>query len=79
MVIYPNPSFDGRVQIVFEDAGSSRHVVVSDMNGRIVRQMNNVNSSSVVLDGLNAGLYTARVINQATGESTIQKFVIQQK
>jgi hypothetical protein len=79
MVIYPNPSFDGRVQIVFEDAGSSRHVVVSDMNGRIVRQMNNVNSSSVVVDGLNAGLYTARVINQATGESTLQKFVIQQK
>lgn len=79
MVIYPNPSFDGRVQIVFEDAGSNRHVVVSDMNGRIVRQLNNVNSSSVVVDGLNAGLYTARVINQATGESTLQKFVIQQK
>jgi hypothetical protein len=79
LVIYPNPSFDGRVQLVFEDASSTRHIVISDMNGRIVRQVSNVLNSSMTVDGLNAGLYTARVINQATGESTIQKFVIQQK
>jgi len=36
-------------------------------------------NSSITVDGLNAGLYTARVIDQSTGESTLQKFVIQQK
>ena len=79
LVIYPNPSMDGRVQLVFEDANSARHIVISDMNGRIVRQVSNVLNSSLSIDGLNVGLYTARVINQATGESTLQKFVIQQK
>lgn len=79
LVIYPNPSVDGRVQLVFEDANSSRHIVISDMSGRIIRQFSNVLNSSMGIDGLNPGLYTARVINQATGESTLQKFVIQQK
>lgn len=79
LVIYPNPSVDGRVQLVFEDANNSRHIVISDLSGRIVRQINNVLNSSLSIDGLNAGVYTARVINQATGESVLQKFVIQQK
>jgi hypothetical protein len=79
VVIYPNPSFDGRVQVVFADGASTRHVVISDMSGRIVRQLNGVINSSITVDGLNAGLYTARVIDQSTGESTLQKFVIQQK
>ena len=79
LVIYPNPSMDGRLQLVFEDANSTRHIVIIDMNGRIVRQLSNVSNSSISIDGLNVGLYTARVINQATGESTLQKFVIQQK
>lgn len=79
LVIYPNPSTDGRVQMVFEDANSARHIVISDMSGRIVRQYSNVLNSSMTIDGLSSGLFTARVINQATGESTLQKFVIQQK
>lgn len=79
LVIYPNPSFDGRVQVVFEDANMARHLVITDMGGRIVRQFNNVNGSSLVVDGLTPGLYTARVIDRASGESIIQKFVVQQK
>lgn len=79
LVIYPNPSFDGRVQVVFQDAIAVRHLVITDMGGRIVRQFNNINTSSVTVDRLTAGLYTARVIDQTTGESILQKFVVQQK
>lgn len=79
LVIYPNPSFDGRVQVVFEDGNQTRHLVITDMGGRIVRQFNNVSGSSLVVDGLTPGLYTARVIDRATGDGIIQKFVVQQK
>jgi len=41
-IVYPNPSHNGKVNVVFEDASVTRDVTVADMNGRTTRQMKGV-------------------------------------
>src|SRR6185436_4285155 len=38
-IIYPNPSSDGKVNIIFEDVNAIRDVSVTDMSGRMIKQM----------------------------------------
>lgn len=75
-MIYPNPSNDGSVNIIFDDERGSRDVLISDMGGRIIKQYRNVSASTMRVDQLNPGMYTIRVINQASGSQQNEKLVI---
>ena len=78
-IIYPNPSSDGKVTIVFEDVDGIRDVSVSDMSGRVIKQMKGVITNNIVVSNLTAGIYTARIINNETGEQEVQKFVVNKR
>jgi len=79
-VVYPNPSSDGKVNIVFEDGGSvSRDIAVSDMSGRTVKLMKGVTNNNVTIDNLTPGIYSLRIVVPATGEQSVEKIVVNKR
>jgi hypothetical protein len=79
-VVYPNPSDNGKVNVVFENASAtSRDVTVSDMSGRIVKQLRGVTNNNVTIENLNPGMYSLRVVVPATGEQSVEKIVVNKR
>jgi len=76
LVVYPNPSVDGKINVVFEDNIGFRDVQVSDMQGRIIRSFKGINNNILVIDRLTSGFYTIRVNNKNNGATSVQKFVV---
>lgn len=76
VTVYPNPSSNGKLNIVFEDSGSLHDVMVNDMEGKIVRALKNVSNNIVVIEKLSSGFYTVTATNHTTGKSGVQKVVI---
>lgn len=76
ITVYPNPSIDGKVNIVFDNGNVSRNVSVIDMNGRTVKQMTGVTSTSITVENLVPGMYTIRVIVPSTGDQIVEKIVV---
>ena len=76
IIIYPNPSRDGIINILFDDANGSRSVFVSDMTGRILKQLKNITSSSVRIEKLQPGMYHIRIRNDQSGRQTTEKLVV---
>jgi hypothetical protein len=67
------------VSIIFEDVNGARDISVSDVSGRIVKQMKGVTNNNIVIENLNAGFYTVRIVNNETGEQTVEKFVVNKR
>ncbi len=78
-IVYPNPSSDGKVNIIFDEANGIRDISVSDMSGRVIKQMRGVTNNNITIDNLSAGFYTVRVVNNETGEQTVEKFVVNKR
>ncbi|OSZ77018.1 hypothetical protein CAP36_11365 [Chitinophagaceae bacterium IBVUCB2] len=76
IIVYPNPALNGRVNIVLEDKRSTRNIILTDMNGRIVKQWNNITSNTLTVENLVAGLYMLRVTEKETGQVAVQKIVV---
>jgi hypothetical protein len=49
-IVYPNPSMDGKVNVVFEDKDVSRNVSLTDVNGRVIKQWKNVLSNTLQIE-----------------------------
>ncbi|MDZ4792880.1 MAG: T9SS type A sorting domain-containing protein [Bacteroidota bacterium] len=75
-LIYPNPSQDGRVNVVFEDREVNRAVTLADISGRIIRQWKAINGNTIQIDNLKPGIYLLRTIIPETGENTVEKIVV---
>jgi hypothetical protein len=78
-IIFPNPSSDGKVNVVFEDKDVSRNISLTDMNGRVIRQWKNVLSNTLQIENLLTGFYTLRIINSETGEQIVEKIVVKNR
>lgn len=78
-ILYPNPSSDGKVTVIFEDMNGIRDVSVSDMSGRVIKQMKGITNNNIVVDNLTTGIYTLRIVNNETGEQDVQKFVVNKR
>jgi hypothetical protein len=78
-IVYPNPSFDGRVNVVFEDAVGIRDISLIDMSGRMVKQWNGVSNNNLQIDNLVSGLYSLRVVVRETGAQSVEKIVINKR
>jgi hypothetical protein len=76
-VVYPNPSAEGKVNVVFEDQ-AAKAVTVSDMSGRIVRQYRSV-VNNVVIDGLETGMYTIQITDLSSAVSATEKVIIKKR
>jgi len=76
MIVYPNPSTDGRFTVVFEDKQGSRDVNLSDMSGRIITQWKAVSNNTIQVTGLKPGMYVLQVVVKETGYRTMEKIII---
>jgi hypothetical protein len=79
MIVYPNPSSNGTVNVVFEDATSIRDISLTDMNGRLLKSWKGVSNNNLMIDNLEPGFYALRVMVRETGEQTVQKIVINRR
>ncbi len=78
-LVYPNPSNDGRVNIVFEDKDVVRDIAVADMSGRIIKQLKGVSNNSILIDNLSPGMYSIRILSVETGEQVVEKIVVNKR
>jgi len=78
-IIYPNPSNDGKVNVVFADVNTIRDVSLMDMNGRVMKQWKGVANNNIQIDNLTVGFYTIRIIDTETGEQTVEKIVVKKR
>ncbi len=78
-IIYPNPSGDGKVNIVFEGVNSIRDVSLMDVSGKTLKQWKGVTNNNIHIDNLNAGFYTVRIVNTETGEQVVEKFIVNKR
>jgi hypothetical protein len=79
IIIFPNPSSDGKVNVVFEDKDVSRNVSLMDMNGRTLRQWKNIMGNTLQIENLLSGFYTLRIVNSETGAQVVEKFVVKNR
>jgi hypothetical protein len=77
MIIYPNPSETGRINVVFEDQGQ-KNVQVSDMTGRVVRTLKGI-SNNVSIEGLESGVYSIKVTDLSSSALRIEKVIIKKR
>jgi hypothetical protein len=75
IVVYPNPSVDGKVNVVFEDNGV-RDIQVNDMQGRVVKSFKGITNNILVIEKLNSGFYTIKITNRNTAASSVEKVVV---
>jgi hypothetical protein len=78
-LVYPNPTSDGSVTIVFDEANISRNVVVSDMNGRMIQQWRNISNNSVKVNNLQPGMYLVRITDLQTGTQVSEKILVNKR
>ncbi|MBN8687633.1 MAG: T9SS type A sorting domain-containing protein [Chitinophagales bacterium] len=79
LTVFPNPSENGKVTVVFDNSNTVRELTLLDMSGRIIRRMTAVTNNSVQFDNLSTGIYSLRVVAVETGEQTISKVVVNRK
>lgn len=77
LLVYPNPSNDGKINVVFEDQ-SAKSVIVRDMSGRMVKQFKNV-ENNLAIENLESGMYSIQVTDLSTAVITVEKVFIKKR
>jgi hypothetical protein len=78
-IVYPNPSADGKVSVVFSDNDAPRDVSLADLNGRIIKQWKGIRSNYLQIDNLLTGFYTIRIVDTESGEQSVEKIVVKKR
>ena len=76
LIVYPNPSVNGNLNVVFEDNNSLRDVLINDIQGKIIRQYKQVSGNILLIEKLTSGFYTIKVTNRNTAAVSVQKVVV---
>lgn len=76
VIVYPTPSADGHVNVLFEEKGSVRDITLTDMNGRILKQWNALSNNTLQIENLGSGMYLLKVIVRETGYQTIERIIV---
>ncbi len=76
IILYPNPSSDGSVNVAFENREAIRDITLTDMFGRIVKQWQGTNGTTLRIENLIPGIYMIRVVERETGTQSIERIVI---
>jgi hypothetical protein len=78
-IVYPNPSSDGKVSILFDDLSGIRDISLMDLSGRVIKQMKGVTNNNIQIDNLAPGFYTVRIVNTETSEQVVEKFIVNKR
>lgn len=75
-IVYPNPSNNGKVNVVFEETKGVRDVSLIDISGKVVKQWNGISNNNIQIDNLSPGMYNLRVVIRESGEQSVNKFIV---
>jgi hypothetical protein len=75
-LVYPNPSNEGGVNVVFDDATGTRDVIVSDISGRVVKSWKGIKENNLRITNLMPGTYMLRIVNETGGNTVHEKIVV---
>ena len=75
-VVFPNPSSNGQVNVIFESVRDQMDLSLVDMSGRILKQWQNYSDNSLQITNLQPGMYNLRIINRSTGVVSNEKIVV---
>ncbi len=78
-IVFPNPSNNGNVSIVFEDANVKRDVSIFDMTGKTIKQWRNVTNNNLQVENLPTGIFSVRIVAVETGEQVVEKIVVNKR
>jgi hypothetical protein len=78
-IIYPNPSMDGKVSVVFEEAKTLRDLILIDMSGKVLQQWRGVANNNHQIENLQSGVYTLRIIERESGNQVNEKIIINRR
>lgn len=78
-ILYPNPSSDGKINILFDDVTGVRDISLMDLSGRVIKQMKGVTNNNIQIDNLTPGFYTVRIVNIETSEQAVEKFIVNKR
>ena len=76
ILIYPNPSSNGQVNIVFENNSSLHDVTISDMQGRTIKQYGSVTGNILTVENLKSGFYTIKIMDRRSAVISVEKVVV---
>lgn len=76
IIVFPNPSSGGTVNIAFENKMAIRNILLTDLNGRTIKQWKGLSSNTLVIEKLYNGVYFLRVTEQETGTQTVEKIIV---
>ncbi|MES2431130.1 MAG: T9SS type A sorting domain-containing protein [Bacteroidota bacterium] len=76
VLVYPNPSADGKVVVVFNGNGTKNDVILQDVTGRKLNQWFGVATSSLQIANLKAGVYNLVVRNLQTNTQEVKKILV---
>lgn len=79
LLVYPNPSNDGKINLLFENSSSVRNITVNDISGRVVKQYKNVTGESMAIENLGSGMYSIQVIDLSTAIITVEKLIVKKR
>lgn len=74
-IVFPNPSNDGKLTVLFADA-SPRNISLLDMTGRTLKQWNAYQQNSLQVTSLTSGMFTIRYQDLQTGTVYTEKLLI---
>ncbi len=78
-LLFPNPSNDGKINIVFDVKSATRNILVSDMSGRVVKSFRNITAANLSIDNLENGVYSIQIIDLSTAVSSVEKVIIKRR
>ncbi len=78
-IIYPNPSIDGKVSVVFEEGQGLRDLILIDMAGKVLQQWRGISNNNHQIENLGSGVYTLRIIDRESGNQVNEKIIVNRR
>ena len=76
IIIYPNPSNNGKVNIIFDKNNIIHNISVTDISGRLVKEINGSGSNNVEINNLKPGMYILKIVDVSTATQTVEKIIV---
>jgi hypothetical protein len=77
LIVYPNPSSNGKVNIVFtENEGTTTDATLTDISGRVIKQWKGIAGNTLQIENLQPGVYSFRMVVRETGFQAVAKIVV---
>jgi hypothetical protein len=76
IMVFPNPSSNGVVNLLFDGSATTRNIIVRDISGRELQYHRNVSANNFTIENLGTGMYQIQIIDLSTSAVSVEKVII---